>query len=655
MQFFHDEPLPEGLWLVKWIDRVQLAHSPEAAKVSILLQRMRKGTPELFTSQSARQISELIGSQTGDAAEGGTHPVEFIQRPVLASYLPMLRVGDLVNEAGTVGRLPTKRVSLRLDGVALQPHKIAQEIAPPPGWSAGVTFRVLNRFEYSLGPLPPKGARRDSDRSSHLNWGESNCLLFKTGGTEYILPKTVIFSDYYGFSSKIIHALLGGSWDGQASKLISFANYESGIYTGVDQQTGAWNIVLQPGVDTEHAARLALLWFDEHARRVTNQLYIDSLQQNTDRFGSGQPHWYFNADIPHRVTEAEFKLSVCGYSLRQATIQRGAGASHARFLITSIVSSSWPSPPPKVFYELHRSNQQADERVAAEGDRAYAGGRPSVEGDASAIATSSAAPDASDSTNLFYPRTFEYIDPPVIEAQRKTSSQVFSSTVPRSSTGQSSLVSGAVPTYAQTSPAPAEGIVRNRRRIAQFDLLYKALDNLVKAQRISSCEPISPVDRTWLQERDGHPCWTLLAAPNRRRQVVPNRGWTVVFEREEEVAARHARCVLVLRVELAGRVVILMEIEPRPSESSYSMYAFKHGADSMPEFDLIKWIIDGLRSCEGRPKHARLADDLGVSGVVRVHSIRHSYEWPEVRDDESSPIGLREDVLLKSLQQVLAA
>ncbi|MFH0134024.1 hypothetical protein ACGLHS_27710 [Variovorax sp. VaC1] len=452
MQLFADDPLPPGLWLVKWIDRFQLGHDSESPLALL----------------NDDNVKELLGTRprspyASDPAPAQEPPM-FVGRVIQAAYLPLLYVGDVIEGAGRVSRLPRKSRTVTLTGsTTIADQRIGAEIDAPPDWTVPTPFRVLNRFEYQL-------------IGGIAGVQESRCLVFRHKKTEYILPKIVIFRAFYGLSSKMINALCSDAWIRSAKELISFNNYESGIFTGVDAATGTWNIVLQPGVPLHLAAPLALLWFDPHGRMQADSLYTDSLIQNNGKRGSEGRSWFASANIPHRSEPNPFKMIFQGFELRAR--KPSQPQEFERFLVTAITGSSWSLPDQVIMRESHTSNAIGEVQHPAEGNRPYRPGKPPVEGDPEALATSTSDPDADESINVFSLDSFAFLNEPKIDKQKKESSQKFGKPAPQTPSGAASLVSAGSPTYAGVAPAPADALERMRARSQQFEYLVHALEKL---------------------------------------------------------------------------------------------------------------------------------------------------------------------------------
>ncbi len=606
------------------------------------LQKLPFADIENAETLSIDDIAEMLGSKPRTA----TTP-EIMCKSLLAGYIPLVSVGDVFEGSHRVGRLPQASRRVTLDGNSdIADLRIGSLIDAPPDWSA-TAFRVLNRFEYQLGGI--QGVE------------ESRCLVFRQGRTEYILPKLAIFRAFYCLSSKLINALCSGPWPHRASELISFKNYESGITTGLCPVSGSWKIVVQDRDLLPIAHVLALLWFDDHARKQAESLYTDSRLQNAALRGADGRSWYASANIPHRLEPLPFLLGLQGFSLRPFRPSRGH-ENRERFLITSITGSSWSLPDQLIEFEVDGSNAQGEERHPSEGDQPFRRGRASVEGDPNAVGTSVSDPNPNDPTNVFVGNSFEYFNEPKLQRQQKKSSKSYSTASQPYNDGAASLVSGGTPGSAGASPAPADALQRIRARSLQFEFLFRALQELRSTATITSFEPVTTTDSGLGIVRNGFGCWSLLRAKHRRERSLPKRGWEVVHERaagqpnaaELGLSSRHARCVLILRVHLHFRQIILLEIEPRPQESAYCMVAFEQ------DHALSPWSVapalDAIREHEGRFKEADLASAFATVTSNKVVAIRHYYTYKTTDGTkQETATGIRADILERSLLGIPSA
>lgn len=639
MLFFKE--LPPGLWVIKWIDRFYLGRGEaESPFVHVALQQLPSDDLSAVTRLGQEDVAYLLGRRPGASSQA---PTQFRTERVLAGYLPLLRIGDIARDGAIVGRLPCVQASVTLNNsTEAKSWLVSEELPSPKDWSAGV-YRLLNRFDFHLAGIP--------------DIHKAGCLVVRKNNVDFIFPKMVIFQTFFGFHTRMVNALCGGPWRLTAKNVISFDDYESGISTGIDEETGAWRIVLEMGIRSDLAPALALLWFDSFARAETDALYTDALAQNAGVRSGDSRSWFTHANIPHRVDHRPFRMDVMGFPLR-SFIPSAPDGGVKKFLVTSIVRSSWSLPDQVILWELANSNAKGAEQSQTTERKPFGGKRP-VEADPDAIATSDEDPDAGSSVNLAYAGAFEFIETPKTRQQVKSKSKTYPEGGTASADGPDSIISSGNPVHGDGRPAKGEAEQRMRKPSKLFLHLLAALDELVRQGSINSFEPVPPPgDAGLLIVRNGIPCWSLLRPGDRKSHKVPKTGWEVIHDSHivngVDVPRRYARCMLVMRVVVKGRPVILMEIEPRPGESSFCIYAFEQ------DQELVSWYVEHvmseIRAQMGRLSASSLARVFEPLTVNPVRALKHAYEYPPgASKDRAEAVGVDANALGGAIERLLAA
>lgn len=648
MKFFEDD-LPLGLWTVKWIDRFHFLSG--SAHLDAALEKLPVESISALKSLNQKQIAEMLGTRPVGKEPIAPEPPPVICRRFLAGSLPLLHVGNVFQSTpdGTIaaGSLQGATRTVRISShITIDDLRVASTIAAPEEWTVNKPFKVLNRFEYRL--------------SGIAGIEESRCLLFRHGTTEYVLPKIVIFRAFYGWSSRLINALCNGPWPDSAKKLISVISYNSGLVTGIDTESGDWKIVLQPGFSENDAPRLALLWFDEYARKQTEALYSNALRESRALGGPFRGSWFASANIPHPLGPEPFTMNVSGFILRSLRVSGTVGGLE-RFLITGITGSSWPQPNRVTWWELHNSNAQGDEQYPAGEGAEYRAGKPPIEGDPNASAVVGEEADASTSVNLFQSVAFEYLNPPKLERQHKHKSVTGLISRPSWSEGAAYKVSTGNVTYADVAPARADVQSSARSGSMQFEMLSSALTELEKSKKISSFEPIMPPSGSNITVvRNGLPCWSLLKELDRQKGVIPKFGWEVIHQRDANVAKskrypRYARCILILSIRMVDRRLILIEIEPRTNDDTSCMVVFE--SDRPLSEIIVQPALDSIRAHKGVFEKSELQSVFDSLTANKVSSFRHTYVYKQEKGNEnrqSKPSGIRSDLLERAFRRVLS-
>lgn len=635
MHFFKN--LPPGLWIIKWIDRFYLGRQDaESPFVHVALQKLAIDDLSIASSLSKEDISYVLGRRPGAATSA---PSVFHTERVLAGYLPLLRIGNIAQGSSIVGRLPLAQKSLRLTSASDIEHvKVSEEWTAPKDWSVG-PYRLLNRFDFHLDGIEDIKAAR--------------CVVVRQNDMDFIIPKMVIFQAFYGIHSRVINALCGGPWPMTAKQIICFDHFKSGIRTAIDQETGAWKIVLQTGMRSDQAPALALLWFDQFARTQAESMFTDGLLQNRMFRGGDGRSWFASANIPHRLGPRPFQMDVVGYQLRPFS-PYAPTTEPRKFLVTEISRSTWSLPEQRIEVEIANSNAEGVHQVATQEPKPFGRGRPPVEADPDAVATSDEDPDTASSTNLVSTSTFEFINQPKTKPQVKDTNKCYPASLPAFADEPDSVISAGNSVYGAERPSKAAAEQRVRQPSKQLEYLVEALNELVLSGEIESLEPLVPPGETGLLiMRNGMPCWSFLTPRDRRVGAVPKAGWEVIHDSKEinglVLPRRYARCLLILKVAINGRTIILFEVEPRPTEASFCIYAFEQ------DQELVSWyveqVIAEIREREGRLNSRSLAQVFEPLTGSTVKALKHFYMYADAAKTE--PIGIRAGLLGAALKRTL--
>ena len=600
MQLFND--FPPGLWLVKRIDRFHFSHNDsESALVDVDMQKLPFEKVASLHCLSQEAIAELLGKPPGSSNQPNP-PIRRWQ--MLAGYLGLLQAGDVIEAGRKISKLPTQRATIEIS-TANRPKDIRfadgeRYLEKPPTWSQGIPYRVLNSFEYLMATGLESGYA-----NPNLHITRTRCLVIQYGDVEYILPKMVVFQAFYCLNSRLINALCNKAWPDAAGEVISFHVYDSGIGTRVDPETGAWDIVLTTGMDRDFGSQLALYWFDPFARACITALYTEALADSQVSQGAHGRGWLASANIPHALRPTPLKLDVEGYVLRKYR-PNSKEKDRRRFLITSILGSSWPLKDQVIRVELHNSGEKGEEQVPAPEDRPYQHGQSSVEGDPNAMATSNADPLVTSATNVFRGSEFKYFDAPKPEKQPKKTSKIYASGAPPMNDGPSTVVSAGTPNYSAAAPPKASVVKSARDPSQQFDLLMRMMDRLLQYGVIDTFKVCAPDDPTYLVQRNGLCCWTLVSAECRISRTLPRSGWELIKVKrsggnnptERPTFNRYPRCVLILSIKIEEVSIIIFEIEPRPTERSrFRLVGFVQ--QNPIESRWVGPTLDAIRKCEG--------------------------------------------------------
>lgn len=632
--------LPEGIWLIKWIDRFRMGRGfANAARVKIFLQRLDGHNVATLERLRPSAVAYLIGKDP----ERPREEPQFEQRSVLVGQLPLLRIGDVIEGTRRITRLRQDEHDVQISqstpmnvAAVLDPHDLV-----PEGWSLG-TYRTLNDFEYQL-PRALVGA--------------SNCTLFQLGLEELVIPDAVIFKTFYGFHTRLANAICNGPWHdlrggGSAAEVISLGPFESGIGTGIDPSTGAWKIVLKAGFSEKHAPALAALWFDRHASGGANRIYTDSVRSTTRRPSGASMDWHMRAIIPYALSSAPFRMRVQGFALRGFRPLSAAEAGR-RFLVTAIVATSWPYRDQEIRWDLFNSNTKSDDPAPAKVERPYFGVKPkSVAADDDALIDTMTDPSSLAADNIMAGDEYMFLNEPKLIRQVKDTHKIYEGTPPAAAEPPAPVLSAGNSTGGPERPAPLVGDAMERLPASQLRFVLKALRELLSQGAIESFSVRGPGPQSHLARMSaGVRCWSFIREENVRSRTLPAHGWEVLFDdhRHDATGARrrYPRCVLIVEIRIAQRDLLMFEVEPRTAEPSYRSYILR----PLPTCSdvNIEEVLLRLRELRGRVPHAKLGHVFEPISDSACVAWRHRYE----HGPDGELVGTSASTLLSGLMKAI--
>lgn len=607
-----------------------------SARIHVILQKLAQPDLPAIDRLDPKEVSMLIGRRPGQPEQEA--PTWAEPRQVLAGMMPLLRIGDIVRGTRIEGALRQQELTLTLTREAeVIKDKIFAERNPPKGWKG--PYRMLNRVEYEV------GTRREVRGS--------RCVKIKTGNIEYIFPCFVLMKTFYGFHTKLANAICNGPWNRRHDEVISTIKYDSGIGTYLDQENGAWNIVVQQGLTRDHAVRLAALYFDSYARGCANEIYSSSMVQTRDIRGDGGRYWFADAKIPYRWTETPLTMRVKALPLRAL---RSSAADCQRYLVTSIDATSWPFPDQEIYSEIANSSALSPDPEPEKAQapfRKYKAAPVRADQDAQLNHHSDAYKNAAD--NLVDADDFSFLNAPKHLPQLKSSHKRYEGTRPPPSEGPSLTLSAGNTAPGEGKPAPLVAESRDRRLAPQLQLLWNALEVLRASGAIEAFNAYGPPDLSNVKQmRGGIPCWSFVNESQLRAISAGRRpkGWAFIFDTPAfEGGHRQAmpRCLLVVHIKLNRQELVLFEVEPRSTESAYRFYIVKPTLAF--DWQAIRTAMEALRAASGRlDASARLAAFRALTNHPSS-ACNHAYE----RDGENNITALMTSALLRALKDACRA
>lgn len=600
---FTEEDLGKRRWMIKWIDKFRLIGlTQESPSVEVLLFALpERMDPSAIQASTGARASSLL-------AHGGHLPADSDRVKVVrveVGWINQLRIGLIFSAKDPTVQIPTEKRTFRLSK------------------DSGVQALRLGKPRFQNAPRPLFFSESELFDPAAHGLEHSHCVVFHVGAVEYIIPRTVLFTTFYAFSSPIANEICRAPWPTAAEHLISFCKYESGLKTEADDENKIWYIVLQDCISRVNEQQLAALWFDKYARNATEEIYNDA---RVRWHAVTSPYWFCTARLPFELGEKPMEFKVEGYSLA-----RSKSTGKERFLVTSIFSYPWTFDY-QVLGEKHSSNSRADDatrRQTVEGE--YRKKKRPVEGSSSARADRSVDPDARSAVNVFYAQPIEIVGAPPLKKQRKSSSKHFTGTGGAESEGPSTSVSTGVDSYQSNAPAKADSIARKRDPAQQFEFFLEALRALRERSVITHFADYPPPTTGQMIARNNRSCWALMCIRGTMPEQQPKFGWEVMAEHLEPTLtetkrpppARYSRALLVIEARVGQHRLLIFEIEPRSDQLRMFCVAnpSARAAVAMAE------VVDAIREKNGSIADKDLGTLFDVLGGARVQAWRHSYEY----------------------------
>lgn len=606
MLAFEELPDDDVLRVLKWFDGFVLPHSgTRSASVTVLFQRLKFKNVSTIDRLDEAEIRKIVGRT--DNATGQDH-YSNQHYHLLAGYIPHLRIGDVFKGRVRVGQLPASRRHVDLpDEALLTEAAIGDKLDPPTGWN-DLPYRLMAARQFAL---------------PFQLFKQSRCLYFldTSSATEYVIPRPVIFQTFYASHTLLANAFTSGAWASTARSLISESDFQSGLKTQVDPETGSWDLVLTPHVPAEDLAYiLALFWFEPHARECAENVYAAMLKDAGRNGGHG---WYASAKVPLRSNGSPLPLNVRGFSLtpRMPYGRSGSAVPRHTFMVTSITAFPWPAWAPAVRWEKTNSGAKGETQTGQSGTRPY--GNPRWSHPTSGINATSAVDGSARIPGLeAVEDKISIIGAPPLEKiakQRSIHYQGTRSTPPDDE--DPSKVSSGNPSYRGDAQQPIRHRAVVRNSIASFAGLLDTMGALAKEHDtpLAGYFAIQPEDPSQLARTSGESCWNFLSFEQRQSGEWPRTGWRMVGGRGRRVP----RTALILRITLRDTEGYWIEIEPRtPSEAMCSPLLLGLGGDVQKA---LRNVLEKIVEKSGHHLQKPLEEAITANGGRGVRCFRHRY------------------------------
>lgn len=611
-------PDDNNLWLVKWIDKIQLPHlSTTSASVSVLLQKLPISDPKLIHTLKDKQLQEILSPPVDQ---------EYEVIRLLVGVLPEIEVGAVFQSMRKVANLPNAslNITVPLAELSCESRRLSDLVeAPYKKWDPKMPYRVLNKFEYHL---------------DYREWKDSNFLIFKTPSMEYVIPRFAIFKAFYAQNVKFARAFTNGDWPTQCGNLVYMKELESGLKTGVDELTGEWNIVLQLNVQPELAPLLGIYIFDEYGKKCASSIYASMLKA---RNNNENKCWFSDAKIPFPTTpDKPLELFLQGFVLRK--YKYSDDGAPVRFLVTKIIGSSLPNLP-----QINRSyvinGQKGKDKIEVDKPAPFSN-RPRTKtlNDQTKIDSNTDSNDMFGGTEITSSSFFWKGMPTILQMQKESSK---SYNKPERSGVYDDKNKNQVSPGNDTSSTSAQPEAKIKTLIRQpekrFEHLLYALDSLKKDLKIVGYSIVGPLNKVQGIEIGGVWCWNFLDEDSRSTGKWPMKGWRMKMdsERSEDgwLKLGQPRSALVLRIDYSeSEFGYWIEIEQK-STSYRSPYITEFSGYS---HELIEHLIEIIARNSARNLVSNLLEGveefaLNPTPVVNLYTHGYVKESPGVLSSAS--------------------
>jgi len=599
-------PDGEDYWLIKWIDEFQLAHlKTRSTSVGVILQKLKAKDVTELNSATTADVPSILGKDVQENI-----PI-FSTLRVLVGTLPLLQIGQIYKNGILAANLPTLTEILTWSkGDEDIEVTLGQETKSPAGWKPGLPHKILNAFEY-FGLL-----------RSGANMGRSRCQVITaktdSGIDEFVIPRTTLFKAFYAQQTEIAKAFCRGPWSQRFKDVICMSEFQSGIKTKVSHEGRQWDLVLETLVPDKYLAPLALLYFDDYARKCAESIYTASLQ---DRAGKMHAPWYASAKIPYLPKNEPFRMVTQCLPLKPWGLTKSTGNQYRKFLVTSITGSSWPSHLPPLGLGRRNMATTSDNQISRNEPAPYSSGRPRSN---KAVSLNSGH-DARRHSSIIHVDSEDWIwlTAPKIERLTKESSNAYEGARKRSDECDDLHASLGEHTSQADSLTIAETVPLKREPQKRFEQIIQILHEMRDAGKVEAIRVVSSPRRWQQTECGGRSCWSFITERAAIQKRKTGKSWRILEYASSGTKEHIYRSALVLELIYGGAKHYWIEIECRKKEHGFRSVLLSNLGDEYLE--LIGLTIDIVAEVKGIKLERELSHSLSEFHV-EVASYKHRYE-----------------------------
>ncbi|MGO1073822.1 hypothetical protein [Lysobacter sp. CA199] len=590
--------------MIKWIDGYRQAHKlSRSPAVDVLFQQVTAQHPADIRRLDAPRLLRKPVQREGERI--------YQLAQIHVGSLPYVRIGQVFREKELVGTLPlrSQRVTLTNGEASARSVSCADELPRPSDWEW--PFRVLNPSQFEL----PRELWR------------SRCLLYRDEdlNADIVIPRTLIEQTFYFPHTEIANAFACGPWDHIKHGLIYLGEMESGLKTGIDPETGAWNIIIETKVLDQYAPLMALFHFDGYAERCARSLYGHALQ---DRGSDAWAPWYASGKIPF---ERSVSLNLRGHWLQY--VERKGSRT---FLATHIESCNWPSHLPAIQFERRNSGAGSEEPIKTLESRPYSERQSSRRGPDGTLLSSMNNASTASEAHAYEGIGLSWDNGLRVTKLTKRSSKQYDKGNPFSTNAEPREQES---TGASTSESSADhkALMESRQMASahHFSYLLANLEALRNEGAIEHFFLVEPTSGSARADRSGITCWNFLDDRMRRTGRTPGRGW-IILNPASKRNTRHPRltprAALVVEIRMRGVDLLWFEIERRETESGMCSPALiEPPAGGLEE--IVDHCLQAIALAQGRAVREVISTMAADYPPMRCDFYQHTYVRAQKKTD----------------------
>jgi len=595
MTEFTDFPDDDRNWFILHMDGYAKPHKgtdSTAVECQLVPIPLKMEAPEKL---SRREIAELFGMRDGES---------FITT-IFVGAVSVYAIGDVFKRSKYVGALQTLQLPT---GNALEEGESSALYTTHHSTGRLQEVHAHTEIGRDSNRYPIKVlSKRQLDLDSRYR-ARSEFLVVRntsnpdpTKHVEFVIPRVAIYRAFYGFTSKVADIFSMGPWDTFASEAVYSEDF-AGNKTGADEETGAWNLVLELGMSKDDATLIALLYFDEYGRIQANRLAIP-MQKATERVDldpAQDPRWYTNARLPLQPGRGPYRGVVSGYALRP---RKGDSFQGRIVLVRAIHSVNMPQGMPPVGKILINDNTDGVEVQVTDGQKTWKPKPREQKKRPKGMPNVDTKPGSTKREGFDVPALSFAVDPPHPNHDlTKDKSTTRTGARPTPNDPPTNEGSHGRPNGDEESVSHLRARKEKRPASDIHEGLLTAMEMLHTEGHISNFATIGPLDLCQLVHVGAFQCWNFLTQHQhealRRNAVVgsyavnwPTRCWPYLVSGTTPFTAQE-RSALVLEVDLPnGQKGFWFEIEMRGTENYSSAFVLHRGGSVRGEITEALQII----------------------------------------------------------------